>query len=42
MSKLEYNAKVIGKMEPSPGNFIIRVASLGGQLPEFIPGQYGV
>ncbi len=38
----DYNAKVIGKMEFAPGNFILRVAPLDGALPPFIPGQYGV
>ncbi|HLE10012.1 MAG: hypothetical protein A2504_00820 [Bdellovibrionales bacterium RIFOXYD12_FULL_39_22] len=39
---IEYNAKVIGKMEFAPGNFILKVAPVGWELPEFIPGQYGV
>ena len=42
MASIEYNAKVIGKMEFAPGNFVLRVAPLDGDLPEFIPGQYGV
>ncbi len=42
MANLDYNAKVIGKMEFAPGNFLLKVAPLEGQLPDFVSGQYGV
>ncbi|MFA6029403.1 MAG: ferredoxin--NADP reductase [Elusimicrobiota bacterium] len=38
----ELNAKVVGKQEFAPGNFVLRVAPVGWELPEFKPGQYTV
>jgi len=38
----ELNAKVIERMEFSPGSFILRVAPEGWELPDFKPGQYSV
>ena len=36
------NAKVTKKTEVAPGLAIIQVAPVGWELPDFIPGQYGV
>ncbi|MFH2202215.1 MAG: ferredoxin--NADP reductase [Elusimicrobiota bacterium] len=39
---VQLNAKVIERMEFSPGSFILRVAPDGWELPEFKAGQYTV
>ncbi|MFC1746353.1 ferredoxin--NADP reductase [Candidatus Riflebacteria bacterium] len=42
MAVQELNARVISKMEFSPGNFVLRVAPVGWELADFTPGQYSV
>lgn len=39
---VEMNAKVIGKMEFAPGNFVLKVAPDGWELKDFTAGQFCV